>query len=142
MRGGRERAQRNLYVLNLPLDATTKQFEALFARYGQVEHAVILATLDHLARRRGFILMTDPSHARAAIENLNGHEWHGYRVEVSFAIIQRSATPFPQGCARDEVSAHPRDVEHVFQVSFAPRPTSRELLNLQGTASDVFDLDS
>ncbi|SJX60291.1 uncharacterized protein SRS1_11605 [Sporisorium reilianum f. sp. reilianum] len=94
MRAGRERAQRNLYVLNLPLDATTDQFEALFAQFGPVEHAVILATLDHLARRRGFILMSDPAQARDAIEHLNGHEWHHYRIEVSFAIVQRSGTPF------------------------------------------------
>lgn len=95
MRGGnRERAQRNLYVLNLPLEATTDQFEELFSRFGLVEHAVILATLDHLARRRGFILMSHPAQARAAIENLNGHQWHNYRIEVSFAIVQRSGTPF------------------------------------------------
>ncbi|ETS63505.1 hypothetical protein PaG_01796 [Moesziomyces aphidis] len=95
MRPDRDRALRNLYVLNLPLDATTDHFEALFSRYGHVEHAVILATLDHLARRRGFILMSSPDEARAAIENLNGHSWHRYRIEVSFAIVQRSGTPFP-----------------------------------------------
>nr|CDI51199.1 telomere maintenance protein [Melanopsichium pennsylvanicum 4] len=104
MRGGRERAQRNLYVLNLPLDATTDQFEALFAQYGKVEHAVILATLDHLARRRGFILMSDPAQARAAIDSLDSHTWHNYRLEVSFAIVQRSGTPFSQ-----ETTESPRD---------------------------------
>ncbi|EST09874.2 RNA recognition motif domain protein [Kalmanozyma brasiliensis GHG001] len=118
MRSGRERAQRNLYVLNLPLDATTDQLEALFAQFGQVEHAVILATLDHLARRRGFILMSDSTQARAAIANLNGHDWHGYRVEVSFAIVQRSATPFSQECVEshgDEVAAQPKAVDTVVQ---------------------------
>ncbi|SPC65295.1 uncharacterized protein UHOD_11054 [Ustilago sp. UG-2017b] len=101
MRGGRERAQRNLYVLNLPLDATTDHFEALFAQYGSVEHTVILATLDHLARRRGFILMADTVQARAAIDSLNGYVWHHYRIEVSFAIVQRSGTPFSQDVADD-----------------------------------------
>lgn len=99
MRASRDRAQRNLYVLNLPLDATTDQFEALFAQYGPVEHAVILATLDNLARRRGFILMANAAQARAAIDNLNGHVWHNYRIEVSFAIVQRSGTPFSQEAA-------------------------------------------
>lgn len=99
MRGGRDRAQRNLYVLNLPLDATTDQFEALFRQFGLVEHAVILATLDHLARRRGFILMSNAAQAKAAIDNLNGHVWHHYRIEVSFAIVQRSGTPFSQEAA-------------------------------------------
>ncbi|CCF53980.1 hypothetical protein NDA11_006930 [Ustilago hordei] len=101
MRGGRERAQRNLYVLNLPLDATTDHFEALFAQYDSVEHTVILATLDHLARRRGFILMADTVQARAAIDSLNGYVWHHYRIEVSFAIVQRSGTPFSQDVADD-----------------------------------------
>uniref|UniRef100_V5F313 RRM domain-containing protein n=1 Tax=Kalmanozyma brasiliensis (strain GHG001) TaxID=1365824 RepID=V5F313_KALBG len=129
MRSGRERAQRNLYVLNLPLDATTDQLEALFAQFGQVEHAVILATLDHLARRRGFILMSDSTQARAAIANLNGHDWHGYRVEVSFAIVQRSATPFSQECVEshgDEVAAQPKAVDTVVQVSLASHQRTRE----------------
>ncbi|KAJ9476907.1 Meiotically up-regulated protein [Pseudozyma hubeiensis] len=120
MRAGREHAQRNLYVLNLPLDATTDQFEELFAQFGSVAHAVILATLDHMARRRGFILMSDPLQAAAAIEHLNGYQWHNYRIEVSFAIVQRSGTPFSHESAnaiseqrpsRPDVigAAHPRD---------------------------------
>ncbi|SPO19900.1 uncharacterized protein UTRI_00299_B [Ustilago trichophora] len=123
MKGGRERAQRNLYVLNLPLDATTDQFEALFAQYGSVEHAVILATLDHLARRRGFILMSDPAQARAAIENLNGHVWHHYRIEVSFAIVQRSGTPFSQEAAdslREESASIAKPTGSIGQ-SFDPK---------------------
>ncbi len=115
MRPDRDRALRNLYVLNLPLDATTDHFEALFSRYGRVEHAVILATLDHLARRRGFILMSSPDEARAAIENLNGHSWHRYRIEVSFAIVQRSGTPFPHE-AQDAVEP-PRRPKPPQQVS-------------------------
>ena len=59
MRPDRDRALRNLYVLNLPLDVTTDDFEALFSRYGHVEHAVILATLDHLARHRPKLRMLD-----------------------------------------------------------------------------------
>ncbi|SPO20822.1 uncharacterized protein UTRI_00299 [Ustilago trichophora] len=123
MKGGRERAQRNLYVLNLPLDATTVQFEALFAQFGSVEHAVILATLDHLARRRGFILMSDSAQARAAMENLNGHVWHHYRIEVSFAIVQRSGTPFSQESAdslREETPSQSKPTGSVGQ-PFEPR---------------------
>lgn len=123
MKGGCERAQRNLYVLNLPLDATTEQFENLFGRYGVVEHAVILATLDHLARRRGFILMSDAAQARAAIRNLNNYDWHHYRIEVSFAIVQRSGALFSERTAdtlRDGNSAHPQAIETFDQVSSSP----------------------
>ena len=124
MRGGRERAQRNLYVLNLPLDATTQQFEALFGQFGSVEHAVILATLDHLARRRGFILMADPAQARAAIQHLNGHEWHHYCIEVSFAIVQRSGTSFcndgVESRTDDERPTQMSAADTVKQVSLPP----------------------
>ena len=122
MRASRDRAQRNLYVLNLPLDATTDQFEALFAQYGPVEHAVILATLDNLARRRGFILMANAAQARAAIDNLNGHVWHNYRIEVSFAIVQRSGTPFSQEAAEPlggEGTPQSRPTDTCNRVSYA-----------------------
>ncbi|GAC95659.1 telomere maintenance protein [Pseudozyma hubeiensis SY62] len=113
MRAGRERAQRNLYVLNLPLDATTDQFEEMFAQFGSVEHAVILATLDHMARRRGFILMSDSNQAAAAIEHLNGYQWHNYRIEVSFAIVQRSGTPFSHDSAHSISEQRPSRPEAI-----------------------------
>ncbi|PWN99676.1 hypothetical protein FA09DRAFT_286194, partial [Tilletiopsis washingtonensis] len=72
----------NLYVLNLPLDATTDQLTALFSSYGLVVHCVILAMLDAQARRRGFIDMGGPADAKCAIEGLNGFVWHGYPIEV------------------------------------------------------------
>lgn len=87
--------QRNLYVLNLPLDVSTDHFEDLFKQQGQVVHAVILATLDSLARRRGFILMSSNREASMAIKHLDGYVWHGYRIEVSYAIVQRSGAPIP-----------------------------------------------
>lgn len=114
---------KNLYVLNLPLDATTDQLAALFGAHGvssswqldspsaqtvgsaadcyecpllstqKVLHCVILAMLDAQARRRGFIDMSTPQEAKEAIESLNGFVWHGYPIEVSYAIVQRSGGP-------------------------------------------------
>jgi len=95
-----EPTHKNLYVLNLPLDATTDQLAALFANYGGVVHCVILAMLDAQARRRGFIDMASPSHAKEAIEALNGFVWHGYPIEVSYAIVQRSGGPFEHATGR------------------------------------------
>lgn len=98
-RGGSDFAaptHKNLYVLNLPLDATTDQLAALFGSFGAVSHCVILAMLDAQARRRGFIDMGAASEAKAAIEGLNGFVWHGYPIEVSYAIVQRSGGPFEQ----------------------------------------------
>lgn len=91
---------KNLYVLNLPLDATPDQLTALFAAYGNVVHCVILAMLDAQARRRGFIDMSSPKEAKEAIEGLNGFVWHGYPIEVSYAIVQRSGGPFDQNAGR------------------------------------------
>ena len=45
--------------------------------------------------------MADTVQARAAIDSLNGYVWHHYRIEVSFAIVQRSGTPFSQDVADD-----------------------------------------
>lgn len=84
---------KNLYVLNLPLDATTDQLAALFNAHGAVVHCVILAMLDAQARRRGFIDMATPQEAKEAIESLNGYVWNGYPIEVSYAIVQRSGGP-------------------------------------------------
>ncbi|PWN28973.1 hypothetical protein BDZ90DRAFT_213140, partial [Jaminaea rosea] len=72
----------NLYVLNLPLDATTDQLASLFSSHGTVVHCVILAMLDAQARRRGFIDMSSPVEAKEAIECLNGYVWNGYPIEV------------------------------------------------------------
>ncbi|KAE8216251.1 hypothetical protein CF327_g542 [Tilletia walkeri] len=95
-----EPTHKNLYVLNLPLDATTDQLAALFGHYGAVVHCVILAMLDAQARRRGFIDMASPDGAKEAIEALNGFVWHGYPIEVSYAIVQRSGGPFEQAAGR------------------------------------------
>ncbi|CAO1632052.1 unnamed protein product [Parajaminaea phylloscopi] len=86
-------AHKNLYVLNLPLDATTDQLAALFNGHGTVVHCVILAMLDAQARRRGFIDMSTAQEAKEAIESLNGYVWNGYPIEVSYAIVQRSGGP-------------------------------------------------
>jgi RNA recognition motif-containing protein len=93
-------AHKNLYILNLPLDASTDELTALFASYGNVVHCVILAMLDTQARRRGFIDMSTPKEAKEAIEGLNGFVWHGYPIEVSYAIVQRSGGPFDQVAGR------------------------------------------
>lgn len=56
--------------------------------------------LDSQARRRGFIDMSDSSEAKSAIEAFNGFVWHGYPIEVSYAIVQRSGGEFGRGNLR------------------------------------------
>ena len=46
----------------------------IFARYGRVSHAVILATIDNASRRRGFIVMSTHAEARLALNSLSRTE--------------------------------------------------------------------
>ncbi|EPQ52085.1 hypothetical protein GLOTRDRAFT_21866, partial [Gloeophyllum trabeum ATCC 11539] len=82
--------RRNLYVLGLPFDLTKGEFTAIFSRYGTVSHSVILATVDNASRRRGFVVMSNHMEARAALNALSRSEIKGYRIDVSWAVVQRS----------------------------------------------------
>lgn len=84
---------RNLYVLNLSLEMTNPELERLFSVFGQVTHVCIMAVLDNQGKRRAFVDMAAGEAARQAISSLNGTTVHGYRLEVSFAIVQRSGGP-------------------------------------------------
>jgi hypothetical protein len=52
-----------------------------------------MAVLDNQGKRRAFVDMAAGEAARQAISSLNGTTVHGYRLEVSFAIVQRSGGP-------------------------------------------------
>ncbi|KAI0631252.1 hypothetical protein C8Q77DRAFT_196212 [Trametes polyzona] len=82
--------RRNLYVLGLPFDLTKTEFAELFARFGTVAHAVILATVDNASRRRGFIVMGRHEEAKAAMDGLNRKDIKGHIIDVSWAVVQRS----------------------------------------------------
>jgi len=82
--------RRNLYVLGLPFDLTKAELVEIFSRYGTVSHAVILATVDNASRRRGFIVMSNHSEARAAMDALGRNEIKGHTIDVSWAVVQRS----------------------------------------------------
>lgn len=92
-RDARGQAYRNLYVLNLPLDISTEQLTDTFSTYGRVTHCVILAMLDAQARRRGFVDMEDADAAARAVHALHGYTWHGYPIDVSYALVQRGNGP-------------------------------------------------
>ncbi|KAI8972847.1 hypothetical protein BD414DRAFT_212156 [Trametes punicea] len=82
--------RRNLYVLGLPFDLTKAEFAEVFSRFGNVAHAVILATVDNASRRRGFIVMSNHQEAKAAMDGLNRKEIKGHVIDVSWAVVQRS----------------------------------------------------
>ncbi|WFD31350.1 hypothetical protein MSPP1_002385 [Malassezia sp. CBS 17886] len=86
--------RRNLYVLNLPLDVGVEQVSELFSQFGTVNHCVILSMLDAQARRRGFVDMDSAAAAQEAVAHVSGTVWHGYPLEVSYSLVQRSDGPF------------------------------------------------
>ncbi|KAI0697056.1 hypothetical protein BC835DRAFT_1340033 [Cytidiella melzeri] len=82
--------RRNLYVLGLPFDLTKSDFVDIFSRYGNVAHAVILATVDNASRRRGFVVMATHREAKLAMDALSRREIKGHTIDVSWAVVQRS----------------------------------------------------
>ncbi|KAH8084335.1 hypothetical protein BXZ70DRAFT_957746 [Cristinia sonorae] len=89
-RGGANDTRRNLYVLGLPFDLTKSEFAEIFSRFGEVSHAVILATVDNASRRRGFVVMGTHQEAKAAMAGLSRKEIKGHVIDVSWAVVQRS----------------------------------------------------
>ncbi|RXK37504.1 hypothetical protein M231_05225 [Tremella mesenterica] len=100
---------RNLYVMGLPLDLTQLQFRNLFSSNGMVEHSALLSQLDGLGRRRGFVLMSTHAEANAAMNAMHGRMIDGFKIDVSWALVQREAKHFtssPYGSMSNRV-VHP-----------------------------------
>ncbi|KAF9506297.1 hypothetical protein BS47DRAFT_438289 [Hydnum rufescens UP504] len=94
-REGKKRTQlldqrRNLYVLGIPQHISLEQFTGLFSSFGVISHAVILAVLDAFSRRRGFIVMSSNEEAALAMKRMSGAVVQGYKLHVSWAVVQRS----------------------------------------------------
>ncbi len=83
------------------------EFAEIFSRFGNVAHAVILATVDNASRRRGFVVMNRHHEAKAAMDGLNRKDIkyvrrpasrffpdipfaRGHIIDVSWAVVQRS----------------------------------------------------
>jgi len=62
-----------IYFDNLPETVTEKELTDLFSAYGNVVYVRIVADrTNHTQRSSGFVTMTTPEGARAAIQSLNG----------------------------------------------------------------------
>jgi superfamily II DNA/RNA helicase len=81
----RQRGGQSVYVANLPWRATTKDVEALFARYGKVHQATVI-TDRRTGRSKGFgfVDMPEPA-ARSAVEGLHGSTLGGRDLTVRLA---------------------------------------------------------
>ena len=76
----------NIYVGNLPREATEDELREVFAAYGQVASATILKDkFSGESRGFGFVEMPAKAEAQAAITGLNGHEMKGRTLTVNEA---------------------------------------------------------
>ena len=75
-----------IYVGGLPYSATETEVEALFAQHGTVESTqVITDKFTGQSRGFGFVEMSSPSEAEAAISALNSTEMGGRTLTVNEA---------------------------------------------------------
>jgi len=76
----------NIYVGNLPYNATDESLESMFAAHGTVEQTkVIMERETGRSRGFGFVEMPNDDEAKAAIEALNGTEIDGRNLIVNEA---------------------------------------------------------
>lgn len=76
----------NIYVGNLPFTATEDELQQLFAQYGDVTSAnIIKDRFSGESRGFGFVEMPSREDAMAAIEGLNGQDFHGRSLTVNEA---------------------------------------------------------
>lgn len=77
----------NLYVGNLSFRVTSEDLHNLFAEHGTVESAkVIEDRMTGRSRGFGFVEMSTPDEATAAIEKLNGMDFDGRNISVKEAL--------------------------------------------------------
>jgi len=80
----------NIYVGNLPYEATEEDLRRAFSAYGQVESATIIKDrTSGKSRGFGFVRMPAEDEGRSAIEALNGSELMGRMLTVSRAHERR-----------------------------------------------------
>ena len=75
-----------LYVGNLPFQTTSDDLRELFAQAGNVESAqVVEDRMTGRSRGFGFVEMTTPEEAAAAVEQFNGKDFNGRNLTVNEA---------------------------------------------------------
>lgn len=82
----------NIFVGNLSFQTTQDELHSAFANYGAVERvSIVTDKFSGQSRGFGFVEMTNPGEAEAAIAALNGAEMNGRALNVN------EARPRPQG---------------------------------------------
>jgi RNA recognition motif-containing protein len=75
-----------IYVGNLSNDVSEEDLRQAFGAFGQVDSATIVKDkYSGQPRGFGFVEMSNPAEAQAAIQNLNGKDLRGQQVNVNEA---------------------------------------------------------
>jgi len=83
----------NIYVGNLPFNASEEDLRALFEEFGAVE-SIKLITDRETGRPRGFgFVEMENADADAAIKALNGKEFGGRNIKVNQSEPRKSRPP-------------------------------------------------
>ena len=81
----------NIYVGNLPREATEEDLRTLFENYGRVDSVNLIKNkFTGLSRGFGFVGMQDGPGTAAAMAALNDREWKGRMLKVNEARPRRS----------------------------------------------------
>ena len=84
----------NIFVGNMPFNATADDLRDLFAAYGEVENASVITDRETgRSRGFGFVEMSNSSEAEAAISALNGTDLHGRKLTVNEARPREPRRP-------------------------------------------------
>jgi len=76
----------NIYVGNLPFEATEEDLKASFSNYGEVSTAKVITDRETgRSRGFGFVEMSNSSEAEAAIKGMNGNDLKGRALTVNEA---------------------------------------------------------
>ena len=76
----------NIFVGNVAREVSDAELRKLFEQYGTVKSAIILLDRDTgNSRGFGFVEIDDNDEAKKAIDNLNGYELHGRKLNVNEA---------------------------------------------------------
>jgi RNA recognition motif-containing protein len=76
----------NIYVSNLSYSSNADGLQQLFAEYGEVSSANVIADRETgRSRGFGFVEMPNDTEAQKAIDELNGTDFEGKTINVSVA---------------------------------------------------------
>lgn len=83
-----------LYVGNLPYTFSDSDMQQAFSAFGAVQSAKIVTDRDSgRSKGFGFVEMSSPVEAKAAIEGMNGHQLGGRGLVVNEARPMEPRTP-------------------------------------------------